>query len=157
MLHFNVFYFTLWNRKLENSRDRMVKNLDMVRRRARCCMEKKSLSDCEEMVQRSSKSGKEKGSKITHRIEGQYWGRLRRSTNSPKAYWRQWISEGGQCPFRETEGSWGEAAGNGLSPTEFWGRIGMISCTRFRNAMEQTECLKTNPMLFKKETANSNN
>ncbi len=50
--------------KTGNSRDGNIRNLDMIRRRARYCMEKKSLSDREGMVQRSSKSGKEKDSKI---------------------------------------------------------------------------------------------
>ncbi len=36
-------------------------------------------------------------------------------------------------------------------PHSFCGWTGIMTCTRFRNAMEQGECLKTNPMLFKKK------
>ncbi len=40
MPHFNVFDFTLRNSKLANSRDGTIRNLDIVRRRARYGMEK---------------------------------------------------------------------------------------------------------------------
>ncbi len=43
------------------------------------------------------------------------------------------------------------AARNGPSPAAFVGRIGMITCRRFRNEMEQRECLNDESNAIQKE------